>query len=160
MATRRTPIQQQQQQGAISADDDEHENLFGNAGLLRLMLSFLGAGQHLYCASCKLWRQHYLRMLQGRTDKWGNDINPCSTTYRAVFESSSRLELAVASDFDELLETYQVQSTAGRTASIAVLRKAEKAGLTLKFTRAQWGSCSANPVFVGALRSGSLEKVR
>ena len=125
--------------------------LFGDVGVLKLTLSFVGSGQSLYIACCKSWRQHCQALFKGKTDKWGRDIAPWSTMYRAAFETPSRLQMAVKCGFLPLLSSEQrVRYGAGRWASLSVLQLAEHLGVKPDHKN----------LLAEALRSGCLEKVR
>ena len=128
---------------------DEHDPVFGHTGVLRLVLDFVGPGEHLFISTCRSWRWHYQLQLRSRTNKQGDGIDPCSTTYKAVFEGCHRLQLPADSGFAPLLSKCEVHRSAGRWASIEALQLAERHDLR-----------SGNEILYGALQSGCLRKVQ
>ena len=105
---------------------------------LAALLSFVGEHQHLYiCGVNRAFHTQYHKT------KAGGRRFLCRTSYRAVFESASRLTLAVQCG----LVLNRLQYEAGRYASIEVLQAALSLGLLM-----------TGDVVRGAVHSGVLSK--
>ena len=88
---------------------------------LASLLDFVGTDQHLYiCGVNKAMQSHYHKPKDKNTE-----IVLCKTSYKAVFESVSRLNLAVQHG----LQLDGLSYEAGRYASIEVLQAAQTQGL-------------------------------
>ena len=107
---------------------------------LAALLLYVGQHQHLYiCGVNKAFHARYHKV------KDENGGVQCTTSYRAVFESTTRLALAVKCGV--MLNSLQYE--AGRYGNIEVLQAAQTLGFAI-----------TNDVVRGAARSGVLSKLR
>jgi hypothetical protein len=101
------------------------------ADTLQKVLSYVGAGEHLFVAAvCSLWRTQYAEvedMTVGEPVVF--DVRTCTaqmTHYGAAFASASRVQLAVDAGLD--LSSYECQYVADKTAGIDTLQSARGLG--------------------------------
>jgi hypothetical protein len=116
--------------------------------VLRKLFSFAGPGEWLFLTTVSsLWAAEYAANLSGNHMKVAQRQNPRLTSFRKMFESVSRLQLAQNCGLD--FSIWQVQVAAGKFADIPVLAAA-----------AQMLSIPWKHVIMGAAFIGSVSKLQ